>query len=790
MAEQIPVGLAEEQGGILHLLFWPVIFVSNNLRYAPKFVLLGVAFLTPLGIITYLQTKQATHDLELNQAEREGVAYATPVRVLMQAVQKNRLLHVAQLAGVGNYKQPLAAAQAELEVAVTGVDAVDARLGAALKTTDRWRRTKAALQELKATPPRDGDAADRAWSEISSSLRSLLVEDVGNNSNLVLDPDLDSYWLMTAFLQQLPAVEDALASSTTRALRSTDDPAAETERLIELAGLHGYILRTMAELSGVSLKTAYRETQNPRFGQSQTLQPSLAPAEQEATSRVSAVADTIRRSFLAPAGPSQGGDGTARAGRAGKVVAAAAEARPFYQPGRETNRALVEAATQAITATHALHEKVGPELAWLVEKRVRGFQAARASGASIAFSVSLVFMYVLTGFVLSVRWSLRSVRTAADHMIAGTTETFALESRDEVGDIAEQFNSINKALVEARALRKRVQDENEEMQANIMMLLRVVSEAADGNMTIRAKVTAGTLGAVADAFNQMMESLQNLVREIGAQLTRTQDAVARIDRSSAQMAVGASKQAEQIVEASQRVTAMSTDIQKVSENAAGAADAARRTESSAREGTTSLEDVIRGMAALRANVQAGAKKVKALGDRSMEITSIVGTIARISEQTNMLALNAAIEAARAGDHGHGFSVVADEVRKLAERTAVATQEIESLVKAIQAEANESVAAIEKQTQVVEEESQVVGNAGVTLKRIEDVSTSSAQLASDISGVARSQVAGVASVVEAMSQVSRIAKETQTEAQGTVSLTRELDQLSTQLGKTVSKFRVA
>ena len=108
---------------------------------------------------------------------------------------------------------------------------------------------------------------------------------------------------------------------------------------------------------------------------------------------------------------------------------------------------------------------------------------------------------------------------------------------------------------------------------------------------------------------------------------------------------------------------------------------------------------MRGMDALRANVQAGAKKIKNLGDRSMEITSIVGTIARISEQTNMLALNAAIEAARAGEHGRGFSVVADEVRQLAERTAAATQEIESLVRAIQTETNESVDAIEQQTEV-------------------------------------------------------------------------------------------
>jgi methyl-accepting chemotaxis protein len=167
--------------------------------------------------------------------------------------------------------------------------------------------------------------------------------------------------------------------------------------------------------------------------------------------------------------------------------------------------------------------------------------------------------------------------------------------------------------------------------------------------------------------------------------------------------------------------------------------AANRTQESALAGAESVHNVVQGMEGLRSNVQAGAKKIKNLGDRSMEISGIVGTIAKISEQTNMLALNAAIEAARAGEQGRGFSVVADEVRKLAERTATATQEISNLVAGIQAETAESVAAIEEQTRAVEEEAQIVSKAGEALIKIQGESTHSAELITDITVAAKSQV---------------------------------------------------
>ena len=755
-------------GGPLQVLFYPAIWLMNRMRYAWKFILIGILLLIPFGWVANLQYTTATNFIDFNEGEHHGVVYIAAARDMLKHVGRHRLLNSAMLAGHGSYRGELADAANKADAAMAILDKVDAELGGRLKTTEKWTGTKSEWATIKGSTYPTAAASEAAHDKVTGMLVEVITA-AGNYSNLILDPDLDSYFLMDAWNIKLHQLAEGTDKASLLALRGITKGSLGQDEKTELIGLVKLLdTRMNDDLIATDMKTAFAENKSYVSGAS------------------------IRPSGSGP-GPSLDPDLNARAERAQQRMR---ELITFLQDRiiaadriTATVPELRERAVAASDEVFSVYQKVEPELDKVIMDRVKFYRDNRTAGLFLTTAGVLVLFYVFAGFYFAVRSSVGYLGEATRRLITGTTETFALESRDELGQIAGSYNMINAALVEARELRGRIESENRELQENILALLRVVSEAADGDLTVRAKVTAGSLGSVADAFNQMLDSWAHLLGDIQKLFNLTTDAISKIQHSSEGMAQGATQQVQGIFDANAAVRRMAEEIQRVSKNAETAAMAAKRAQESALSGSDTVQNVVRGMEGLRANVQAGAKKIKNLGDRSMEITSIVGTIARISEQTNMLALNAAIEAARAGEHGRGFSVVADQVRQLAERTATATQEIEGLVRQIQSETNESVEAIEQQTEVVENESQVVGRAGEVLLQIREVSTQSAELVADISAISKAQVDGAMGVAGVMEQISQIANQTKKGADDSVRFTKELASLSTKLQESVNKFQL-
>ena len=178
----------------------------------------------------------------------------------------------------------------------------------------------------------------------------------------------------------------------------------------------------------------------------------------------------------------------------------------------------------------------------------------------------------------------------------------------------------------------------------------------------------------------------------------------------------------------------------------------------AKNGGEVVNKTVKHMNAITITVANSAKIIRELGERSKGIGEIIRVIDDIADQTNLLALNAAIEAARAGEQGRGFAVVADEVRKLAERTTIATKEIASTIRAIQAETNSAVAAMDAGIQEVDKGAGLAVQAGVQLQKIMGGARKVAEMISKISRFSETQDATAGDIGD---EIERLVKSTRT-----------------------------
>jgi methyl-accepting chemotaxis protein len=356
---------------------------------------------------------------------------------------------------------------------------------------------------------------------------------------------------------------------------------------------------------------------------------------------------------------------------------------------------------------------------------------------------------------------------------------------DELGQLGDTLNSTIDRL---QGLIQ-TESDRDKMQHQVMDLLSVVSTAAEGDLTVKAEVTADAFGSVADAFNLMITGLTTLVTQASDVATEIQRSTSEILHSSERMRQGAEVQAAQIRTASDAVNAMSHTTQRMAENADAATQTSLKATQAAVKGGASVAETIKGMQRIRATVQSTGKKIKGLGERSLEIGAIIEVINEIATQTNLLALNAAIEAARAGEQGKGFAVVADEVRKLAERAARATKDITGLIKGIQVETSEAVTVMEEGTREVEEGTKLADQAGAALREIEQIVQQTASLVTDITRAAGDQVKVTESVVSSMDSILKQTQQTTIGVQDTVTTIGKMAELSKRLMDAIGRFKL-
>ncbi|HPV24594.1 MAG TPA: methyl-accepting chemotaxis protein, partial [Casimicrobium sp.] len=314
-------------------------------------------------------------------------------------------------------------------------------------------------------------------------------------------------------------------------------------------------------------------------------------------------------------------------------------------------------------------------------------------------------------------------------------------------------------LNEARVRAAENERENQRNQEAILKLLNEMGTLADGDLTVKASVTEDVTGAIADSINFTVDELRKVVSDINATTGEVAGATQAAQAISQRLFQASQRQSGEIQRSSALVLQMAQSINEVSASASEGAKVAQQSLAVAERGSTAVQNQIAGMNEIRAQIQDSSKRIKRLGESSQEIGEIVELISDITEQTNVLALNAAIQAASAGEAGRGFTVVAEEVQRLAERSGEATKQIEALVRAIQADTQDAVNAMEKTTQGVVEGTRLSDAAGQALTEISRVSRDLAGLVGNISTQTDTQSASVSEVTRGMQDILAVTEET-------------------------------
>jgi methyl-accepting chemotaxis protein len=673
-------------------LFAPAVALMKRLRYPYKFALIGLVSALAVGFLLFSMIANLHGAIRQAQRELDGVRVVKPLLNTIHALQQHRMLTASVAAGNAEFQDKVPAQQARIAAAVTQVDEALRDYGAAFKLGEDWEGVKKEWADLAGE-----------WSDLtgmaSLNAHNALIEhalqlnnSVADASGLVVDPALDSYYLVGTATTAMPAILERLGklgaagiNVLTRGGNVTDSVRADFTR--NLGGLD----KMKAELlSGISRSGKYNEA----------IKPQLEDFQQKFAVHIDNVVGVV--------------DNEIASGNLSSSPAA------FL--------------AKAIEATESGYAELGrsvfPTIERLIGERVLRHEALLYFNLAIAAALVLAFAYLSVGFYLATIEGVRSLSGGAERIANGDlTARVALDSKDELTQAGQGFNAMAVALA-----------------------------------GLIGKVQASA-GAVSSAATRMATS-SSLVNE-GSQ--QQSEAAASMAAAIQQSTVGINHIAE-----------FARDAQTMSSEAGELSD----------QGSEIVNRTVDEMQVIAGTVKQAAELIEELGRQSENISAIVNVIKEIADQTNLLALNAAIEAARAGEQGRGFAVVADEVRKLAERTTSSTQDISTMITAIQSGTAQAVSSMQEGVTRVAAGVELAQSAGAAMEKIRTGTARVVHSIKDISRALTEQGAASNEIAGNVERIARMADENHAAIAHTTSTAQQLEQLAVALQHEVRRYRVS
>jgi twitching motility protein PilJ len=743
-----------------------------------RLLLLVLSLMIPLGLVVFLLLDAQQQQINFASRERDGAIYLRDLGKLLQFFTDHRnLVSQVRASNSASVKANLAAEDARLEKRVTEIfsitDATNNRLGASLKSKESYERVKTSWQNIDANlASNSAEVNFVAHNRLIRTEMLDLIRIVANNSNLILDPSLDTYYTVDLTVNKLPTILD------------------------DLGQISGY---------GVGILSRKRIVEDEKFRMNAILsrvRTSLVEAERSASFASEANLKDFRQFFLQTSGYN----------RASTATLDDVVERTFIQEvgsliqdaglsgakvGQNNNplvgypvASFVSGMNSLLKRYYELYDSALVKLNELLDRRVRGLQNTQRLeliAVLVVFLLVLVFAYLTAR---SITKPLSEMVGIAQKFGSGDlSETMSVQSRDEIGQLGMAFNN---SVLQLRDFVDGQRDEasrSRQLQDNIGEFLNVAMDISGGDFTKKGRVSEDVLGNVIDAINLMTEEVGYLLKDVQATTEQVNSGARELTHASRNIVQGAVSQEEIAQQAQSQALEVSQQFEELTSTASDTAVIAQRTLDASREGQQAVQETLTGMNSIRREVSNISKSVKSLSDRSLEIQEIVDTISGIAAQTNLLSLNAAIEASGAGEAGARFAIVADEVRRLAEDSAKSTSRVAGLIKSIQTEIQGLVVGIEDGTKEVEQGYKIASQAGNQLEQIAQLAQQSSDFATRISEVTRNQVGRVQSVTQAVQTIAATAQSAREQSQSGQNNAEQLRQLAQNLSANLERFRL-
>jgi methyl-accepting chemotaxis protein len=386
-------------------------------------------------------------------------------------------------------------------------------------------------------------------------------------------------------------------------------------------------------------------------------------------------------------------------------------------------------------------------------------------------TIAALFALSCISFMItrSIARPLREITATAERIAAGdlAVKIFTNHRRDEVGILSQTFERMTQSLREMAGIAQTI---------------------ASGDLRVQVRPQSDK-DLLANAFALMVENLQELTRQLADGMNTLSTSANQISTSSTQMASSATETATAVSQATTTVEEVKQTAQLASQKSKSVSETAQEVAKISQSGSKSAEGAIAGINRIHQQMGIIADSMGRLSEQSQTIGQIVSSVEELAAQSNILAVNASIEAAKAGEHGRGFSVVAQEVRSLAEQSKQATDQVRNILNDIQKATSAAVLATEQGSKAVEAGVKQATDAGQSIQTLSSTVVQGAQAATQIAASSQQQLVGVDQVAIAMESIKQASAQNVVSAKQLETAAHNLRELGQDLKKTVAKYKL-